>query len=111
MNTTLHYYTPEILNISKEYHVSYKIACDMFMNNIVDVDNPTDQYHYAGADHVDYAELAKTFPKEGTEEYAELKRVWQDDYKANKNQIAQMNADGDDEGIRNLMVQAAESHK
>ena len=111
MNTTLHYYTPEILDISKENHVGYKIACDMFMNNINDVDNFTDQYHYAGADQVDYVELAKTFPEEGTEEYTELKRVWQSDYQANQAQIAQLNADGDDEGIRNLMMEAAKSHE
>lgn len=36
---------------------TFSNAVDMFLNNVKDANNPNDQYHYAGADYVDYASL------------------------------------------------------
>ena len=43
------------------------VATDMFLNNIKDAGATEDQYHYAGADQVDYAAL-KPHLKELTED-------------------------------------------
>lgn len=109
MNTILHKYTPEILSIANENHVGYDIACQMFVNNIDDVNKPDDQYTYPGADEVDYAALQKDMPAKKTQERADLVNAWDEDYEANMEQIVQMNADGDADGIRKLMVAAAEN--
>lgn len=108
MKAILHKHTPEILSIAHENHVGYDIACQMFINNIDDVNKPDDQYTYPGADEVDYAALQKDVPAMGTQERAGIINAWNEDYQANMEQILQMNADGDHEGIRKLMVTAAE---
>lgn len=109
MNIILHKHTPEILSIAHETHVGYDIACQMFINNIDDVNKPDDRYTYPGADEVDYVALQKDMPAMGTQERADLVNAWNADYKANMEQIVQMNADGDADGIRGLMVAAAEN--
>lgn len=109
MNTILHKHTPEIFSIAHENHVGYDIACQMFINNIDDVNNPDDQYTYPGADAVDYAALQKDMPAVDTKERTDMINAWNADYKSNMDEIVQMNADGDADGIRKLMVAAAKN--
>lgn len=108
MNTILHKHTLEILSIAHENHVGCDIACRMFVNNIDDAGAPNDQYTYPGADEVDYAALQKDMPAKKTQERADMINAWEEDYEANMEQIIQMNADGDQDGICKLMVAAAE---
>lgn len=51
-------YTNEIHAIAKANgNPQFSTAVDMFLNNIKDAGNPNDQYHYAGADELDYEAL------------------------------------------------------
>lgn len=109
MNTILHKHTPEILSIAHENHVGYDIACQMFINNIDDVNKPDDQYTYPGADELDYKALQKEIPAQGTQERADMVNAWKDDYDSHMAEIVQLNADGEHEAIRKLMVAAAEN--
>lgn len=67
----------EIFAISKANgNVDIGIATDMFLNNIKDATNEEDQYHYAGADHVDYVKLMphhKELSEDKANFYAEIK--------------------------------------
>lgn len=53
----LYNYSNEILDLAKKLGVSVSDAKDLFLNNIRDAGDPSDQYHYEGADGVDYAAL------------------------------------------------------
>ena len=53
----LNNYKTEITAISKANNADIGVATDMFLNNIKDAGKEDDQYHYGGADHVDYAAL------------------------------------------------------
>ena len=55
---TLNTYKTEISAISAANgNVDIGVATDMFLNNIKDAGKEDDQYHYGGADHIDYAAL------------------------------------------------------
>ena len=61
-------FTNEIIAISKANgNADMGVATEMFLNNIKDAGATDDQYHYAGADQVDYAAL-KPHLKELTED-------------------------------------------
>ena len=54
---TLNTYKTEITAIAKANKADIGVATDMFLNNIKDAGKEDDQYHYGGADHLDYAAL------------------------------------------------------
>lgn len=110
MNTTLHYYTPEIMDIAHENHVHPDIALDMFINNIDDATNKEDQYHYIGADQLDYVALQSKIPAKKTNERNQMKVAWDADVDAHTQQIHKFIAEDDVEGLRNFMVALAETH-
>ena len=61
-------FTTEIIAISKANgNADMVVATELFLNNIKDAVNPDEQYHYAGADPVDYAALKPNL-KELTED-------------------------------------------
>lgn len=64
-------YRKEIGAISRKNDVDLGVARDMFLANIRNVGDDTLPY-YPGADEVNYAELQATFPKLGTQEYADM---------------------------------------
>lgn len=51
-------YKAELTAISKANgNVDIGVATEMFLDNVRDADKPDDQYHYAGAEHIDYLAL------------------------------------------------------
>ena len=72
----LNTYKQEIIAISAANgNVDIGVATDMFLSNIQDAGKEGDRYHYAGADHIDYAALRPHY-----KELAESKTVFLEEW-------------------------------
>ena len=50
-------YVNAIFAIAEHNHVDWDTGVHMFLNNVHDAGDPTDLYHYYGAEYVNYASL------------------------------------------------------
>lgn len=104
MKNILYQYTPEILDIAKANDTMHESAANMFLNNIDDVGNAADQYHWHGADHLDYKSLQSLVPANGTKERADMLHEWDIDFDAHTKEISEFRESGDTEGLRRFMM-------
>ena len=101
----LHQYTPEIMAISKaNNNASYRDAAQMFLNNIDDAGHVEDQYHYPGADHVDYAALRELVPPKESQERNDMEAEWLADVEKKIETIMPLFKHGKTESIRDVMM-------
>lgn len=101
----LYQFTPEIISISKDNgNAPYRDAVEMFTNNIDDAGHKEDQYHYAGADHVDYASLQDKIPSRETQERNDMEDAWLKAVTDHSDVVDQLYDSGDIDGLRRFMM-------
>jgi hypothetical protein len=93
MNMKLHAFVNEILDIGKENKVDYDVATNMFLNNIKDVNDPSDQYKYHGADRMNYLSL-----KPLLEQFEDEKNDFYAAFAKNREKVMEARNNGDYEG-------------
>lgn len=104
----LHEFTNEIIDIGSKNGMSWHEGAAMFLSNIKGVTIPDDQpkCHYDGAEQVDYAALVPHL-----EELQNSAEGFVEDYRANQSEIIRLRKAGDYEGVKNLMIAAAEERE
>lgn len=74
-------YKKEIIAIANKQNVSWDVAARMFLANIRNAGHPN-LPHYSGADEVPYATLKGLIPPQGTQEYSDMFREFDQAFQA-----------------------------
>lgn len=104
----LHEFTNEIIDIGSKNGMSWHEGAAMFLSNIKGVTIPDDQpkCHYDGAEQVDYAALVPHL-----KELQASAEGFVEDYKAHTTEIVSLRKAGDYEGVKDLMIAAADERE
>ena len=104
----LHEFTNEIIDIGSKNGMSWHEGAAMFLSNIKGVTIPDGQpkCHYDGAEQVDYAALVPHL-----KELQASAEGFVEDYKAHQSEIIRLRKAGDHEGVKDLMIAAADERE
>ena len=104
MDKTLNAYVNEIIAIAIANDKPWDVACNMFLANVKNHDDPNACY-YPGA-QLDYDKVAKDIGEITPEREADMLNTYKEDYTKNMSEVIACRKKGDFIGAQSVMMRA-----